>query len=263
MDHNTILKVEHVSKKFTRSLRRAMLYASYDVLKSLNPFYKEDPKHPIKLRRGEFLVLDDISFELKQGDSLGLVGINGSGKTTLLRLIYGIYPFDRGVIHFRGRMGALLAAGVGFHPHMTGRENIYVNGTILGMTRNEISERIEQIVEFADIAQFIDAPSATYSSGMRVRLGFSIAVHADVNILIADEILAVGDAAFRDKCFAKIKELQNQGVSVIFVAHFPEMIRQVCNKCLFLEKGRIKAYGDVNEVLMLYEKELADKKSCH
>ncbi|NIZ19932.1 ABC transporter ATP-binding protein [Entomospira culicis] len=253
-DEEAVVVVEKVSKKFTRSLRRSLLYASVDILQALMPIFSPKIRDdtPVSLRTGEFLALDKISFRLKKGDSLALLGVNGSGKTTLLRLIYGIYPFDRGRIEVRGRIGALLAAGVGFHPQMTGRENIYVNGAILGMSKEEIDRHFDDILQFADIAEFIDAPSGTYSSGMRVRLGFSIVIHADVDVLIADEVLAVGDGAFREKCFTRIDELKARGVSIIFVSHALNQVSRVCEKSLYLQKGKMIAFGDTEEILALY-----------
>lgn len=253
MNDDIVLEVKNVSKKFCTSLRRTILYAFYDVMDNLNPFAKDNLNSPVELRLNEFIVLDNINFTLKRGDHLAIIGKNGSGKTTLLRLIYGIYPFDRGEISYRGRMGALLGAGVGFHPHMTGRENVYVNGAILGMKKKEIDQKFKSILEFAEIGNFIDAPSATYSSGMLARLGFSIAVHADVDILVTDEVLSVGDKSFKDRCNNKINELKAKGTTIIVVSHAAESLKETCNKALYLEKGKMIAFGDLEEVLALYE----------
>lgn len=248
-----IITIQNVSKKFTRSLKRSMLYAFYDMMKVLSPFKKPfDDTAPLVIRKGEFLVLDNISFKLKRGDSLALLGINGSGKTTLLRLIYGIFAFERGRIEVNGRIGAMLAAGVGFHNQMTGRENIYVSGTILGLSRSEIDRYFDEIVAFADIAEFIDAPAGTYSSGMRVRLGFAIIVHAEVDLIIADEILAVGDAAFREKCFNKLDELKAKGASILFVSHDISQIERVCEYSAFFAQGKLLHYGPTSEIVPIY-----------
>jgi lipopolysaccharide transport system ATP-binding protein len=256
-EEESIVVVQRLSKKFSRSLRRSLLYACIDIFYALVPFLRKDPKDsdPLDLRLGEFLVLDNINFRLKRGDSLALLGVNGSGKTTLLRLMYGIYPFDRGQISMKGRVGALLAAGVGFNQHMTGKENIYISGAILGLTKAEVDSDLEKIIEFADIAEFIDAPAGTYSSGMRVRLGFSVVVHANVDILIADEVLAVGDGAFREKCFTRIEQLKRQGVSIIFVSHALDQVQRVCEKSLYLDKGKVVAFGDTQEVLTKYQQD--------
>jgi lipopolysaccharide transport system ATP-binding protein len=190
---DTLIKVEGLHKKFCQSLKRSMFYGTIDATKSMLGL-------PIKnadLRKKEFWALQDINFELKQGEKVGVLGANGSGKSTLLRLLNGVFPPDVGKITLNGRIGALIAVGAGFHPHMTGRENIYLNGTILGMTRKEIEKKFNEIVDFAEIGDFIDSPVATYSSGMTVRLGFSIAVHGKVEIMLVDEILAVGDLAFQ------------------------------------------------------------------
>jgi lipopolysaccharide transport system ATP-binding protein len=255
---DVIISVEGVSKKFCRSLRRMLLYTGIDFTQTLLPRFmrpKDDLSKPLYLRKGEFLAIDNISFQLKRGESLGLLGINGSGKTTLLRLIYGIYPFDRGRVEIRGRVGALLAAGVGFHNQMTGRENIYVNGAILGFNKAEIDAKFQDIIDFADIAEFIDAPAGTYSSGMRVRLGFAIVAHAEVDILIADEVLAVGDGAFRQKCFERIDLMKSKGTSIVFVSHVVDQVLKICDKALYMKKGKMISYGDVADVVKLYKEE--------
>jgi lipopolysaccharide transport system ATP-binding protein len=182
------------------------------------------------LRKDEFWALDNISFNLKKGESLGIIGVNGSGKSTLLRLITGIFPPDMGRIAIRGKVGALIAVGAGFHPHMTGRENIYLNGTILGMTRKELNEKMDEIISFADIGDFLDAPVNTYSSGMRVRLGFAIAVHCEPDILLVDEILSVGDLAFRNKSMRKMAEFREKANALIFISHNLEQVRNLCSK---------------------------------
>lgn len=228
----TLVKVEGLYKKFTRNLRRSMWYGTKDTFRSmLNISYDTG-----QLRKSEFWALKDINFELKRGEVLGLIGRNGCGKSTLLRLLSGIFPPDKGRITVKGRMGALIAIGAGFHPHMTGRENIYLNGTILGMDRREIKKRFEEIVEFAEIGEFIDAPVATYSSGMRVRLGFAIAVHIEPNILLIDEVLSVGDAGFRMKSINKLTELLEK-TSVIFVSHNMAQIARISTKAMLLEQG--------------------------
>ena len=226
-----------------------MLYGTYDVARDMIGF----PKKNAELRKSEFWALQDINFELRKGEKVGFLGENGSGKTTLLRLLNGIFPPDRGSIKINGRIGALIAVGAGFHPYMTGRENIYLNGTILGMNRKEIDKKLDEIIDFAEIGDFIDAPVATYSSGMTVRLGFSIAIHGDVDIMLVDEILAVGDLAFQLKCMRKLSEFRLQGGTFIIVSHSMQVIRNSCDKALWLDKGKILKNGDVYDICDQYE----------
>src|SRR3989338_5089706 len=189
MSDDIAIKVENVSKKFCRSLKDSMLYGMTDIGKNLIGLGSNSSV----LRKNEFWAVEGISFEIKRGESFGLIGPNGSGKTTLLKMLNGIFWPDKGKITTRGRVGALIAVGAGFHPLLTGRENIYINGAILGINKKEVDEKFDPIVEFADIGNFLDAPVKHYSSGMYVRLGFSIAVHCDPEVLLVDEILAVGD----------------------------------------------------------------------
>jgi ABC-type polysaccharide/polyol phosphate transport system ATPase subunit len=193
-----------------------------------------------------------VGFDLRKGEILGLIGPNGSGKTTLLRVITGVFPPDEGSVCIRGRIGALLALGAGFHPHMTGMENIYLNGTILGMRREEIDEKIQSIVEFSEIRAFMDAPVSTYSSGMTVRLGFAIAVHMDPEILIIDEVLAVGDMSFQRKSLKRILELCHDGRAVVFVSHNMRSVQDLCTSTVFLKDGRIQASGRTRDVVREY-----------
>jgi lipopolysaccharide transport system ATP-binding protein len=232
---DVVLKVEGLSKKFCMSLKRSMLYGTYDVARDMLGF----PKKNSMLRTSEFWALQDINFELKRGETLGLIGQNGCGKTTLLRLLNGIFPPDKGRITINGRIGALIAVGAGFHPHMTGRENIYLNGAILGMTKAEIKLKFDSIVDFAEIGEFIDAPVATYSSGMTVRLGFAIAIHCEPDIMLIDEILAVGDATFQMKCMDMILKMQqNESVSLLFVSHNITQVNRLCQHGILLDHGK-------------------------
>ncbi|NTW34197.1 MAG: ABC transporter ATP-binding protein, partial [Bacteroidetes bacterium] len=202
-------------------------------------------------RKSEFWALNDISFELKRGEPLGLIGKNGSGKSTLLRLLNGIFPPDKGKITINGRIGGLIAVGAGFHPYMTGRENIFLNGAILGLTKSEIKQQMDSIIDFADIEEFIDAPVSTYSSGMSVRLGFAIAIHAIPDIVLLDEVFAVGDASFQSKCMGKINSIMNEK-AVVFVSHSMYQIESLCKKVLWLEKGAVVEYGNTVEVINNY-----------
>ena len=175
--------------------------------------------HSEKLRKNEFWAVDDVTFEIKKGETLGIIGANGSGKTTLLKMLNGIFWPDKGKIFVNGRVGALIQVGAGFHPMLTGRENVYINAAILGMSKKEVDEKFDDIVEFADIGNFLDTPVKFYSSGMFVRLGFAIAVHCEPNILLVDEVLAVGDEGFQNKCFNKIGELKKKETTTILVSH--------------------------------------------
>jgi lipopolysaccharide transport system ATP-binding protein len=234
-NNDLLVSVEHVSKKFCRNLRRSMAYGLLDLSKSLFSIHYESTK----LRKDEFWAIQDISFQLNRGEVLGLVGPNGSGKTTLLRLLAGIFPPDKGQITVKGRVGALIALGAGFHPHLTGRENIFLNGTILGLGRKELLRRFDAIVDFAEIEDFIDAPVSTYSSGMRVRLGFAIASQLEPDILIVDEVLAVGDIGFKSKCYNAITRI-SKNAAVIFVSHHMPQIARVSSKLIVLNKGCVK-----------------------
>src|SRR3990170_2258915 len=197
MDEDIAIKVEHVSKKYCKSLKNSMLYGVNDIARNSLGF----SSHSERLRNGEFWAVDDVSFELKKGETLGIIGPNGAGKTTLLKMLNGIFWPDKGKITVRGRVGALIEVGAGFHPLLTGKENVYVNAAILGMTKKEVDKKFNDIVEFAGIGDFINVPVKFYSSGMFVRLGFAVAVHCEPDILLIDEILSVGDAKFRAKCY--------------------------------------------------------------
>jgi lipopolysaccharide transport system ATP-binding protein len=256
---DTVIKVEGLYKKFCRSLKRSMAYGLFDVSRSMVGI-THDREY---LRAGEFWALQDINLELKKGETLGIIGVNGSGKTTLLRLISGIFPPDKGRITITGRIGALIAVGAGFHPHMTGRENVYLNGIILGMTIKEVREKFDSIIDFADIGNFIDAPVATYSSGMTVRLGFAIAIHSRPKSMVADEVLAVGDLSFALKCYRKISEYREQGGSVILVSHGMQLIRNTCNKVMWMDNGKIREHGSTQSICDAYEKSMFLKDSLN
>jgi lipopolysaccharide transport system ATP-binding protein len=248
-DTELVLRVEHLYKKFCRSLRHSMYYGVADSARSMLGL----PFRTDRLRTHEFWALEDVSFVLRRGETLGIIGANGSGKSTLLRLITGIYPPDSGRIALRGRVGALIAVGAGFHPHMTGRENIYLNATILGMTRREISARLDEIIDFADIEEFLDAPVSTYSSGMRVRLGFAIAINCAPDILLVDEILAVGDLGFQLKCFNKLGALRQRGAATVLVTHNLHHVTTFCTTALLLSHGKKIFAGNVEEGIGIYK----------
>jgi len=226
-----------------------MLYGTYDLMRSMTG----QQVHSDYLRKEEFWALENISFELKKGETLGIIGANGSGKTTLLRVLTGIFPPDKGEIVVKGRLGALVSVGAGFHPHMTGRENIYLNGVILGMTKHEIDANFESIVDFAEIGEFIDAPVSTYSSGMYVRLGFAIAIHCQPDILLIDEILSVGDLSFRNKSMRHMAQFREKAKGLIFISHNLEQVRVLCNRLIVLDKGKIVYSGETHAGIVWYE----------
>jgi lipopolysaccharide transport system ATP-binding protein len=250
MDKDVVVKVEHVSKKYCKALKNSMLYGIQDIGRNLCGLSSRSER----LRKEEFWAVDDVSFELNRGDSLGLIGPNGSGKSTLLKMLNGIFWPDKGKITIKGRVGALIEVGAGFHPLLTGRENVYVNGAILGMTKQQIDEQFEDIVKFADIDEFIDAPVKSYSSGMFVRLGFSIAIHSKPDILLIDEALAVGDAAFRSKCFKRMQEIKSEkNISIVYVSHDLYSTELFCEMGLFLNRGKISTFGDIHSAIRDYQ----------
>ena len=255
-DNEILVKVEGVSKKFCRDLKKSLWYGMCDVASELLPI--QNSKFKIQnsedaLRPGEFWANKDISFELRRGECLGLIGRNGAGKTTLLKMLNGLIKPDEGSIEMRGRVGALIALGAGFNPILTGRENVYVNGSILGLTKEEIDARIEEIIEFAEIRDFIDSPVQSYSSGMQVRLGFAVATALDPDILILDEVLAVGDAAFRAKCYNRISQIQ-KSAAVIFVSHNMQQVARICDCIVTMEKGKSTFFKDIEKGVEHYDK---------
>jgi ABC-2 type transport system ATP-binding protein len=194
-----------------------------------------------------FQALSDVSFTVEQGESIGLMGLNGSGKSTLLKLINGVMKPDAGEIRTRGRIAGLIATGAGFHPQLTGRENLYLNAAILGMNEAETNRKFDQIVDFANVGRFLDTPVSHYSSGMYARLGFAIAVHVDADIFLADEVLAVGDRPFKRKCMKKMQEIRAQGSTIFYVSHATASVRTMCDRVLVLESGHLNFDGDVDE----------------
>lgn len=203
--------------------------------------------------REEFMALDDVSFSVQPGEVVGIIGRNGAGKSTLLKILSRITEPTSGKITLRGRVASLLEVGTGFHPELTGRENIFLNGAILGMSRAEIRQKFDEIVAFAEVEKFLDTPVKRYSSGMYVRLAFAVAAHLDPEILIVDEVLAVGDAQFQKKCLGKMQDVaRNQGRTVLFVSHQIEAIRSLCNRCILLDAGKVAQQNDVETVLAGY-----------
>lgn len=247
-----VLSVKQTSKKFCRSLKRSLFYGIQDIASELSGL-RDASNH---LRPGEFWAVKDVSFELRRGEALGLVGKNGSGKSTLLRIIAGIIKPDTGVVAVRGRVAPLIALGAGFNPVLTGRENIYANMSILGLSKKEIDTRFDEVIEFAEIGDAIDAPVQSYSSGMAARLGFASAIHTDPDILLIDEVLAVGDSRFRGKCFQRLHYLRQKGTSLILVSHDAHSILTVCKSAVYLKQGEFNGYDDASTIISQYERDL-------
>ncbi|WPO83082.1 ABC transporter ATP-binding protein [Chryseobacterium sp. JJR-5R] len=233
-----LVSVQNVSKKFSIDMKSSLKYGALDIIKStLGIKINKD------LRPKEFWAVNDISFKLRRGECIGLIGHNGAGKSSLLKVLNGLYAPDKGQIVMKGKIGALIELGAGFNPILTGRENIYNNASILGFTKKEVEDKIDSIIEFSEIEQFIDMPIQNYSSGMKVRLGFAIAAHLEPDILIIDEVLAVGDLGFVLKCFKKIDELL-PNTALIFVSHSMPMISRICNQIILMDHGMVKYQGD-------------------
>jgi ABC-type polysaccharide/polyol phosphate transport system ATPase subunit len=211
----------------------------------------------------EFWALRDVSFEVREGEVLGVIGRNGAGKSTLLKILSRITTPTTGRATIRGRVGSLLEVGTGFHPELTGRENVYLNGTILGMTRAEITRKLDEIVEFAEMAKFIDTPVKRYSSGMTVRLAFAVAAHLDTDILFVDEVLAVGDQAFQEKSLSKMDEVSKTGRTVLFVSHNQGMVAKLCTRAIVLRSGQLIHEGDVAGSFVAYADAIRVDKAVH
>ncbi len=255
-----ILEVDRVWKKFCRNLRRAMWYGLLDVGNQLK-FSRPSLQPRDLLRAGEFFAVKDATFSMQPGECIGLIGPNGAGKSTLLKMITGLIRPDSGQIRIRGRVGALIELGTGFNLQLSGRENILINGTVLGLSKREIDRALEGIIEFAELGSVIDDPIKTYSSGMRMRLGFSVAAHLRPQLLILDEVLAVGDVRFRMKCFQHFNDLVQQGTSIVLVTHAVSMLPRVATRVIVCESGRIAYDGEVQKGLTIYEQGLVEQAS--
>jgi len=256
MSSDVLVRLDGVSKKFCRSLKRSLWYGVRDIASDLSPFTTRPSD--ISLRPKEFWAVRNVSFQLRRGDCLGLIGRNGAGKTTLLKMLNGLIKPDAGQITIRGRVGALIALGAGFNPLLTGRENIYVNGSVLGLRKVEVDRHLDEIIDFADIREFIDTPVQNYSSGMQVRLGFSIAVKLiKPDVLILDEVVAVGDEAFRSKCYQVVGEMLRQS-AVIFVSHSMPMIYRLSTSVMVLSHGETVFSGDPAPGIESYYRSLED-----
>jgi lipopolysaccharide transport system ATP-binding protein len=292
-DDEVLVRVDGVGKKFCRSLKKSLWYGVCDIAGELLPGRKRQrvagsellvasgntsaegasgpatsypplvtsPTGEASLRDGEFWAVQDVSFELRRGECLGLIGHNGAGKTTLLKMLNGLIKPDRGTITMRGRVGALIALGAGFNPILTGRENIYINGSVLGLTKKEIDAKIDEIIDFAEIREFIDMPVQSYSSGMTVRLGFAVATALDPDVLILDEVLAVGDGSFRHKCYQRIDSLRGKA-AIIFVSHNMPDVGRICQSTVVMERGRTIFQGNALDGIARYN-ELNERGGGH
>jgi len=246
-ENEILIKVEHLSKKFCKNLKTSLWYGVKDLYSSVHGNTQEGT-----LRPKEFWAVKDISFELRRGECLGLIGHNGAGKSTLLKILNGLINPDEGKITIKGKVGALIELGAGFNAILSGRENIYNNGAILGFTKKEIDSKIEEIIEFSEIREFIDMPVQNYSSGMKVRLGFAVAAQMEPDVLIIDEVLAVGDLGFVLKCFKTIDSIL-PNTAIVFVSHSMPMVSRICNEVILMEQGISKFQGkDVGKAIDLY-----------
>jgi len=252
-----LISCENVSKRFCRDLKRSLYYGVRDVVDDFRPWRTDRDENGFpRLRSKEFWANKGVSFELSRGQCLGLIGRNGAGKTTLLKMVSGLMRPDTGSIRIRGRIAALIALGAGFNPVLTARENVQVNGAILGLSRKEIASRMDEIIEFAEVEDFADSPVRSFSSGMKVRLGFSVAaVMLRPDVLLLDEVLAVGDRAFRAKCLVKISEMLENS-AVVFVSHQESQIQRICDRVLWLENGQVREEGKTEGVFSRYVSEM-------
>jgi len=244
-----ILSLDSVSKKFCRDLKRSLWYGVKDLAGEM--ILTRDGRG--RLRQDEFWALKDVSVEVRRGETLGLIGANGAGKSTLLKLINGLIKPDGGRITVRGQVGALIELGTGFNPVLTGRENIYVNAAILGLSRKEVDRRLEEIIDFAEIGDFIDAPVQSYSSGMKVRLGFAVVAHLEPDLLLIDEILSVGDTSFRQRCVNRLTDFKRNGGTIIFVSHNSSVVEAISDRVMLLDHGEVAEIGQPAEVVRNYE----------
>jgi len=261
-----IIEVSNISKKYNIVHQKGDGYITLrDVLTNFTKHPFKSAKNIIKQKLGigieEFWALKDINFSVKKGEILGIIGPNGAGKSTLLKILSQITPPTTGEIKMKGRVGSLLEVGTGFNPELTGRENVYLNGAILGMTKKEISNKFNDIVEFSGVEKFIDTPVKRYSSGMKVRLGFSVAAHLEPDILLVDEVLAVGDVEFQKKCLGKMDEVTKKaGRTILFVSHNMIAVQNLCKRCILLNKGKIKLIGKTKKVVNSYLNKSINKK---
>ena len=266
-ENDIVIEVENLSKQYKLgTIGHGTLYRDLQswwakLRGKDDPNSQLSPNQPLAASRQpleDFWALRDVSFEVRRGEVVGIIGRNGAGKSTLLKILSRVTGPTSGSVKIKGRVASLLEVGTGFHPELTGRENIYLNGTILGMKKKEIDAKFDEIVAFAEIEQFIDTPVKRYSSGMYVRLAFAVAAHLEPEILIVDEVLAVGDIEFQKKCLGKMKDISGEGRTVLFVSHNMQAIRQLCGRGILLEKGSIKFAGSSQEALNCYSNSMRD-----
>jgi len=261
------IKAESISKKYIIGHQRTDRYTTMrDTMMHQLRSFKERFRHPLSMNKEdtdieEFWALQNINFEIREGDRVGIIGRNGAGKSTLLKLLSRITEPTSGRITINGRVASLLEVGTGFHPELTGRENIFLNGAILGMRKNEIKQKFDEIVDFAEVEKFLDTPVKRYSSGMYVRLAFAVAAHLEPEILIVDEVLAVGDAKFQQKCLGKMESAGQEGRTVLFVSHNMGAINKLCTTGILLERGGIASTGDISGVISEYSNRHKDENT--
>lgn len=270
MDENKpIISVKNISKKYSITHQQGGYIAIRDIMTDIAKKPFSFLKRKIRKATGreikeEFWALKDIDFEIFKGEAVGIIGANGAGKSTLLKILTGITPPTTGEIEMHGKIASLLEVGTGFHPELSGRENIFLNGAILGMAKKEIAEKFDAIVEFSGVQKFIDTPVKRYSSGMYVRLAFSVAAHMEPDILLVDEVLAVGDTEFQKKCLGKMDEVTSEaGRTILFVSHNMNAIQKLCKKTILLKDGQIEKMGETKKVIDHYLDKMADKKAIN
>lgn len=251
------IRVEHVSKEYRLGAIGGATLKGEIQSKLAKIFHKEDPNLKIGEKAHDknerFLALNDLSFDIKKGETVGIIGRNGAGKSTILKLICRVTAPTKGNIYLNGRITSMLEVGTGFHPELTGRENVYLNGAILGMSKAEISRKFDEIVEFSEVGQFIDTPVKRYSSGMKVKLAFAVASHLDSEIMIMDEVLAVGDVAFQNKCIDRMKKVaEEEGRTILYVSHNMATVKSLCNRCVVLSHGQVAFEGETDEAIAVY-----------
>ncbi|MBQ2903042.1 MAG: ATP-binding cassette domain-containing protein [Clostridia bacterium] len=251
------IRVEHVSKEYRlgaiggATLKGEIQSKLAKLLKKEDPNLKIGEKAHGKNER--FLALDDLSFDIKKGETVGIIGRNGAGKSTILKLICRVTAPTKGNIYLNGRITSMLEVGTGFHPELTGRENVYLNGAILGMSKAEIDKKFDEIVEFSEVGQFIETPVKRYSSGMKVKLAFAVASHLDSEIMIMDEVLAVGDVAFQNKCIDRMKKVaEEEGRTILYVSHNMQTVKSLCNRCIVLSRGQVAFEGETEDAIAVY-----------
>jgi lipopolysaccharide transport system ATP-binding protein len=263
---SVVVDAENISKRFFLGERNQRAFFEDVAAKGMQGFRRLFSRKLVKTEkdsRRDFWALRDVSFRIFQGQTLGIIGENGAGKSTLLKILSRITQPTTGTVKVYGRLASLLEVGTGFHPEFSGRDNIYLNGTMLGLSRKEVRNRFDQIVEFSGLEQFIEVPVKNYSSGMYVRLAFSVAAHLNPEIVILDEVLAVGDAVFQKKCFDRMEEIINEGHAAILVSHGMSNVRRMSQVCLWLREGRVEMFGPTHEVVSHYEKQTTHQVVSH